>query len=116
LQDCKAADSVKARAGCGGGLTARRAKLLSPNFNAMNEAFAKLEAAIKARIEDRERAGWSRNIGAGFVEEDIEAVFPSGDCAFTLRYGGHTQRFAVADLNLRELDAVRNWVFQRIAV
>lgn len=81
----------------------------------VNELIAKLEAVISARIQDRERAGWSRNIGAGFVDEDIESVFPLGVERFRLTYSGHVQDFNVKDLNLRELDAVRGWLFKRIA-
>ncbi len=80
----------------------------------MNEHYAQLEAMVKRRIEECERKGWSRNIGAGWVEADIEGVTPLQGEAFALTYSGHCQAFKLDNLNLRELDAVRDWLFKRI--
>lgn len=51
--------------------------------------------------------GWSRNIGAGFIKDDIKTVHLNSDKTFTIHFNFlHTQTFTTGDLNLRETDEV----------
>ena len=51
----------------------------------------------------KEKAGWSREIGAGFIVEDITKMNLSGkDIHFTFGWGEQT--IAIKDLNLRETE------------
>ena len=51
----------------------------------------------------KEKAGWSRLIGAGFIVEDITKMNLSGkDIHFTFGWGEQT--IAIKDLNLRETE------------
>lgn len=67
---------------------------------------------LRMRIIDRiafcERFNWSRNIGAGFIADDIDTVVATGDDVLIRFYRqNRSQQFAIRELNLRELDAVR---------
>lgn len=51
----------------------------------------------------KEKAGWSRNIGAGFIAEDITKMrMDNKDIHFTFGYGEQT--IIIKDLNLRETE------------
>ena len=70
--------------------------------------------AVKTRIADRQKHFWSRIIGAGFTVDDIESIHPEGNMRFfSMRYSGHTQSFNIQDLNLRELDAIHDWIIRQ---
>lgn len=61
--------------------------------------------AVRTRIEQRQKALWSHVIGAGFICEDIERIYPERNMRFfSLCYAGHSQQFSLTDLNLRELE------------
>jgi hypothetical protein len=77
----------------------------------MNPTFTQFYGAVKTRIEDRQKAFWSRIIGAGFIADDIENIWPESNMRFfSMRYAGNTQSFQLRDLNLRELDAIKEWL------
>ncbi len=51
----------------------------------------------------KEKAGWSREIGAGFIAEDItDMKIVDKDIHFTFSWGEQT--IAIKDLNLRETE------------
>lgn len=71
--------------------------------------------AVKTRIADRQKALWSRIIGAGFIFEDIVNVWPERNMQFFgLQTLSFPQRFSLTDLNLRELDELLKWLEQYV--
>lgn len=53
----------------------------------------------------KEKYGWSRDIGTGFIKDDINSVTLNPDGTFTIAFGfNHTQTFTTTDLNLRETE------------
>jgi len=57
---------------------------------------------LRASISQREKKGWSRNVGAGFIKEDIKEVTLIGKKIKIEFNYEHIQTFDVNDLNLRE--------------
>ena len=70
--------------------------------------------AVKTRISDRQKAMWSRFIGAGFIAEDILGVWPDNDMQrFSIRLSGNPGmplHWNLSQLNLRELDELAKWL------
>jgi len=60
---------------------------------------------LRASRTAKEKAGWSRLVGAGFVDEDIDSVekVTKHLLKFKFRFG-HTQNIRVNELNLRETE------------
>lgn len=71
------------------------------------------KGAVKTRIADRQKALWSRFIGAGFIMEDLEMIWPESNMRFfSVKFQGqrdHSYR-QLPDLNLRELDELLKWL------
>jgi hypothetical protein len=57
-----------------------------------------LEESIKQKIKD----GWSEDIGAGFIAEDIIGAMLNTDGSITLGMLANNQNLKIEDLNLRE--------------
>lgn len=70
--------------------------------------------AVKTRIQSRQKAFWSRIIGAGFIAEDIWCVWPEDNMRFfSMKTGGASgihRSWNIDDLNLRELDELLQWL------
>ena len=67
--------------------------------------------AVRTRIASRQRALWSRFIGAGFTAEDIGGCWPEANMRFlSLKYGGDWRQTNIDDLNLRELDELLKYL------
>ena len=69
--------------------------------------------AVKTRIAERQKALWSRFIGAGFVKEDIQLVWPESNMNFFSIDPGHGLPHSyrkLTDCNLRELDELLKWL------
>lgn len=79
-------------------------------------AMHRFHGAVKTRILQRQKALWSRFIGAGFVAEDIKAVWPDNGNVeyFGMKYSEHMQHFRLSDLNLRELDELDKWLNEKL--
>lgn len=76
-----------------------------------NVLFNRFHGAVKARISLRQKAFWSRFIGAGWTCEDIDHLWPEENLEFFgIRYGGMFHSHRLADCNLRELDAIDEWL------
>lgn len=59
----------------------------------------------------KEKHGWSRNSGAGFVSEDIKEVTLLPDKKIQIDFHWpHTQIFETGDLNLRETDELISYL------
>jgi hypothetical protein len=58
----------------------------------------------------KEKAGWTRNIGAGFIKADINDVELNDDGTITIIFFYRAQTFKVHELNLRETDEVIRFV------
>lgn len=53
----------------------------------------------------KEKYGWSREVGAGFVKDDICYIGLRENGKLLFKFGwGHTQVFMVKELNLRETE------------
>jgi hypothetical protein len=63
------------------------------------------------------KAGWSREIGAGFINDDIEAVaIKEGkfQTIFIIKFSwGSQSELSVNELNLRETEELIKWVLQK---
>lgn len=57
----------------------------------------------------KEKKGWSRESGAGFIEDDIKFVSMSGKL-IKIEFSWGNQDFKVNDLNLRETEELLKWV------
>lgn len=69
--------------------------------------------AVQTRIMQRQKALWSRVIGAGFVAEDITAIWPENNLEFFgIRYSGLMRSYRLADCNLRELEELFRWLIE----
>lgn len=68
--------------------------------------------SVETRIHQRQRALWSRFIGAGFIAEDIEFVWPDERINnwFGIRFAGNTAEMQLDKLNLRELEELLKWL------
>jgi hypothetical protein len=61
----------------------------------------------------KKKAGWSREMGAGFVAEDIISVAPdSGGLFFVFSWG--TQTIPVQELNLRETEEAIKFLEKKV--
>jgi len=70
--------------------------------------------AVHARIQMRQKALWSRFIGAGFIAEDITAVWPEENLDFFgMRHSGLMRGYRLSDLNLRELEELLKWLIAK---
>ena len=60
---------------------------------------------LRASRTAKKKAGWSRLVGAGFVDEDIDSIekFTKHILKFKFKFG-HTQNINVNELNLRETE------------
>ncbi len=83
--------------------------------NTGRNLFHQFLGAVKTRIVQRQKALWSRFIGAGFIAEDIGTVWPETNLEFFgLCYSEHMQSFRLSDLNLRELEELAKWLEQHL--
>jgi len=57
---------------------------------------------LRMSIRQKEKKGWSENIGAGFIADDLKEVRLDDDKNITLISAGFKQTLKVSDLNLRE--------------
>ncbi|MFA5307592.1 MAG: hypothetical protein WC365_09145 [Candidatus Babeliales bacterium] len=73
--------------------------------------------ALKALRNSRKlkiKHGWSRDIGSGFIAQDITRIAPLPDgLGFLFSWG--TQTIKIADLNLRETEETIKWLELRIS-
>jgi hypothetical protein len=89
----------------------QRKVLMEPSTEIMLQFYG----AVKNRIEEGQKAFWSHIIGAGFLFEDIEEVWPECNMQFfSMRYAGQHQHFRLADLNLRELRELKKWLESKL--
>lgn len=85
-------------------------KLLPPSIRCEDIVFQFL-GAVKTRIASRQKAAWSRFIGAGFIAEDIERCWPDWNMdSFTLHYSGNMGLMKLSQLNLRELEELQKYL------
>jgi len=60
--------------------------------------------------------GWNREIGAGFIKEDIkEAELLPANTIKIAFYFDHVQTFKTNDLNLRETEELIKWLIEKNA-
>jgi len=64
---------------------------------------------LQKALEKAEKENWSRDIGSGFTEEQIIRV--QSPFVIIDDYGdGIGHKYAIQDLNRRELEIVRDWI------
>ena len=86
------------------------AKWVPPSMRRL-ELYNRFLGAVQTRISDCQKAMWSKFIGAGFIKEDIQSVWPEDNMRFfSMNYSGHNQSFQLRDLNLRELHELSLWL------
>jgi hypothetical protein len=76
--------------------------------------YAKLLADVTSLIKIREGEGWSRQIGAGFIKEDIQKIHSLlGEKIVLVKTGDEQGTFWMENLNLRELDELAKWLKEK---
>lgn len=89
--------------------------LPSMRGNAGLKLYHQFYGSVKARIAMRQKQLWSMVIGAGFIAEDIQTVWPEDNLEFFgMKYSDCMQSFRLADLNLRELHELAKWLEARL--
>jgi len=58
----------------------------------------------------KEKAGWSRNVGAGFIKEDITDIHVNPDKTITIITPAMKWTVKIGDLNLRETEEAIEWL------
>jgi hypothetical protein len=71
---------------------------------------------LKMAKTGKEKHGWSRESGSGFIAEDIDQVKLRGnDLNFDLWGNTHNQTIPVKELNLSETEEAIRWVEKKVA-
>lgn len=66
---------------------------------------------LRASRTAKKKAGWSRLVGSGFVDEDIESIKKVTKHVLKFKFKfGHTQNIKVNELNLRETEEAINFL------
>ena len=76
----------------------------------------KLLKMLRASLTMKKKKGWSRDVGAGFIAEDIKSVILNPDKTVTIKshYGlHHNPRYSMWSLNLRETEELLRYVEQK---
>lgn len=78
-----------------------------------NATMQRFIGAVTSRKNMRQKALWTRFIGAGFTADDIEQVWPEANLEyFGIKYAGDIHSMRLSDLNLRELDELEKWLLE----
>lgn len=59
---------------------------------------------LRMSKNNKEKANWSREIGAGFIKEDITGIEPLEDKSLRFTFSWGSQNIPVSELNLRETE------------
>jgi len=77
--------------------------------------YHRLQKILSSSMSIKKKAGWSRDVGAGFIKNDIKSVVLYPDNSFKIVFKwDHEQKFKAGDLNLRETEELLKWVKERI--
>lgn len=82
--------------------------------NKYRTPYSRMIGALKNSAIKKHNAGWSRQIGSGFVEEDIlDIQYRTDGLRFKFTWGSQTIK--IGDLNLRETEEALKWTEKKEA-
>lgn len=87
---------------------------LSRGTRKFKSPLTRLAGALRMSMTQKKKCGWSREVGAGFIKDDVQDVIPVGKSAVTVHFNwGGVQTMAISDLNLRETEELLKFVLHK---
>jgi len=83
----------------------KRSRLLRGAPKGRKSLYTRLLGALRMSEHNKKKHGWSRDVGAGFIVDDLLDIEPVGKSSVRLKFGwGGEQTTPIPQLNLRETE------------